>query len=280
MMPDLKQLFQIYRKPSFTNGSFVVTWADDAGDLGSGIFDYLRNKLDMYEFADIDPSCFFSLRGVPVIHNVAQFPQCKLYCCDRKKTAFLLSSAPKSNWYEFLNTILTIARDALNAASIYTIGGMISLSAHTLPPSLLLSANSAEFKNRLLRLGLTRSRDFETPPGQRPTLSSYLMWLAQKQGINAANIWIPISFYMVNAIDPRACKKSVEFLDALLELDLTMNDLTEDIEAQDNKIREIRLAYPEIEASIIRLENNMGLDEEESENLIKMMTSLLRKKES
>jgi predicted ATP-grasp superfamily ATP-dependent carboligase len=189
------QPYLIHKKPSFKNGSFIIAWCDDAGDLGCSIGEYLLEKLDMYEFADIDLSFFFSLRGVSVVNNVAQFPRSSIYCCDDKKMAILLSSAPKANWYEFLSSVLDIAQTTLDVKSIYTIGGMISLSAHNLPPDMLMSANSSSFKNDLLKYGLTRSKDYETPPGQRPTLNSYLMWLAQKRGIVAANLWVPISFY-------------------------------------------------------------------------------------
>ncbi len=272
-----EQPFKIYKKPSIQNGSLIVAWSEDAGALGISVIDHLIHKLGAEEFAELDPSGFFSLHGVSVVNDVARFPQCKLYCCEQKNLVLLLSNPPQSNWYKFLNAILTIAENDCQVRTIYTIGGMISLAAHTQSSKLLATANSAELKNTLQQYGLTRTMDYETPQGQRPTLSSYLMWLAQRRGIAAATLWVPISFYLVNIEDPRACRKAIEFFDRILGLAVNTTDITNKIAVQDQKIAEIKQQLPEIAESIQKLEDNMGLDEEESEHLIKRMSELLRK---
>ncbi|HAV10580.1 MAG TPA: hypothetical protein DCX22_03060 [Dehalococcoidia bacterium] len=273
-----QQPFQIYKKPSIHNGSLIVAWSEDAGALGSNVINYLTDKLGAQELAELDVSGFFSLRGVSVINDVAQFPQCKLYCCEQKNLVLLLSNPPQSNWYTFFKSILTIAENECHIKNLYTIGGMISLSPHTISAKLLATANCTDLKNSLQQYDLTRSMNYETPEEQRPTLSSYLIWLAQRRGIAAATLWSPVSFYLANTEDPRSCWRAIDFFNRLLALGVNTSDIAAKIADQDQRIAEIKQQMPEIGESIRKLEDNLGLDEEESEHLIKTMSALLRKR--
>jgi DNA-binding Lrp family transcriptional regulator len=77
-------------------------------------------------------------------------------------------------------------------------------------------------------------------------------------------------------------KTSSKNVKALVEVKIDVNVNTSDIAAkiadQDQMIAEIKQQMPEIGESIRKLEDNLGLDEEESEQLIKTMSALLRKR--
>ena len=125
---------------------------------------------------------------------------------------------------------------------------------------------------------LASDLDFETPPGQRPTLSSFLLWVAKRRNIAGANLWVPIPFYLVAAEDPQAWRKIAGFLDTRFGLDIDFEDLDEEVAKQDHKIAQVRKQTPEIDGYINRLESNLSLSADESEKLVREMEELLRRR--
>jgi len=274
-----KHAFEIYGEPEIESSSLVVGWSEDAGKLGTKVADYLNKKLGGEEFGEIEPADFFPLGGVSVEDDVAQFPESKFYWCREKHLVILKSNQPGSEWHRFLNSVLDVAEDYCHAKELYTIGGMVSLAAHTSPRELLAVANSPEMREILSQYDLARGFDYETAPGQRPTLSSFLLWVAKRRKIAAASLWVPIPFYLVAAEDPRAWRKTVEFLDRRFGLGIDLGDLDEDVARQDEKIAELRSRSSEVDSYIRKLESNLGLTEEENEKLVKEVAEFLRRRD-
>lgn len=274
-----KHAFEIYGEPEIESSSLVVGWSEDAGKLGTKVADYLNKKLGGEEFGEIEPADFFPLGGVSVEDDVAQFPESKFYWCREKHLVILKSNQPGSEWHRFLNSVLDVAEDYCHAKELYTIGGMVSLAAHTSPRELLAVANSPEMREILSQYDLARGFDYETAPGQRPTLSSFLLWVAKRRKVAAASLWVPIPFYLVAAEDPRAWRKTVEFLDRRFGLGIDLGDLDEDVARQDEKIAELRSRSSEVDSYIRKLESNLGLTEEENEKLVKEVAEFLRRRD-
>lgn len=188
------------------------------------------------------------------------------------------SDPPNYEWYKFLNLILDIAQHYCHVKELYTIGGMVSLGAHSAPRELLGTFNSSELKRVLSQYNLAGGLDYETPPGHRPTLNSFLIWAAKKRNIPGVSLWVPIPFYLVAVGDHKAQKKVLEFFNQRFDLKITFNDLDEEISQQNEKITHVRNYFPEIDESIGRLESNLRLTEEESEKLVKEVEQFLREK--
>jgi len=274
-----KHPFEIYRKPEFQSSSLVVGWSEDAGKLGTKVIDYLNKKLGGEEFGEIEPTDFFPLGGVSIEDDVAQFPESKFYCCQEKNLVIFKSNSPRSEWYKFLNSVLDVAEHYCHTKELYTIGGMVSLSAHTAPRQLLAITNSPEMKTALSQYDLARDMDYETPPGQRPTLSAYLLWAAKRRNIPGASLWVPIPFYLVSTEDPKAWRKAVQFFDNRFGLGIDFRDLDEEVARQNEKIAELRNRFPELDDYFHRLESNLSLTEEEHGKLIKEIEEFLRKRD-
>ena len=117
--------------------------------------------------------------------------------------------------------------------------------------------------------------DYETPRGQRPTLNSFLLWVAKRENIPAASLWVPIPFYLVATEDPRAWKTVLEFFGKRFDLKIDFTDLDQAIRDQDKKLAQARLRFPDIDDYIRRLESNIGLSEEENEKLVKEIEEFL-----
>jgi len=257
----------------------IVGWAEDAGKLGSKVVDYLNRKLGGQELAEIEPIDFFSLGGVLVENDIAQLPESKFHHCQPYNLVIFKSSSPRAEWYKFLNLVLDVAEHYCHVKELYTVGGMVSFGAHTALRELFAIANSPEMKEVLSQYNLTRDMDYQTPPGQRPTLSSFLLWVAKKRNIAGASLWVPIPFYLVAMEDPQAWKKTLEFLDRRFDLKMDFTDLDEEIGRQNEKMAQVRIRFPEIDGYIRRLESNLSLTEEEGERLVKEIEESLRKRD-
>ncbi len=267
--------FKLFRQPELKNPSLLVSWNEDASQIGTRVTDYLGRKLSYQSLAEIELVEFFPLSGVVVEENVVQFPESRFYLCPGSDLIVLRSDPPSYEWHKFLDLVLDIAQNYYHVKEVYTIGGMISLSAHTTPRQLLAVFNSPELKQALRQYSLASEMYYKTPPGQRPTLSSFLLWTAKGRNIPGVNLWVPIPFYLLAAGDPTAQKKTIEFLNQRFGWRIDLSDLDEEARQQSSKLAEMRRRFPEIDQLVTRLESNLSLSQEENENLVKEVDEFL-----
>jgi proteasome assembly chaperone (PAC2) family protein len=270
------QPFKLFFRPELESSPLVVAWNQDAGRVGRNVVDYLNKELASKEFAEITPESFFALSGVSVEDDIAQFPESKFHCCQGKNLVIFRSDIPRYEWYEFLSLVLDIAEKYCKVKEIYTVGGMVSPGAHTIPRMLLSVANSTAIKQTLKQYELISDMDYETQDGQRPTFSSFLLWAARRRNITGASLWVPVPFYLLSIEDPRACKKAMEFFDRRFDLNIDFAGIDDEIARQDKEIAQLRSQVPELDSYISKLESNLGLTVDESEKLVKELEEWLR----
>ncbi|MGB8707176.1 MAG: PAC2 family protein [Dehalococcoidia bacterium] len=268
--------FKLFTRPKFDSSSVVVVWNQDVGRLGPKVAEYLARQLEGRELGEISPEGFFSLSGVTVEDDVAQFPESKFYWCKDDNLVIFRSDIPRFDWYGFINLILDIAEKYFKVKHIYTVGGMVLPSAHTTPRTLLSVVNSTEMKRVLGHYDVVHDMDYETREDQRPTFSSYLLWAAKMRDIPGVCLWVPVPFYLMTVEDPQACKKVLEFFNRHLELNIDFADIDNEVAEQNKKIAQARSQFPELDGYISKLETNLGLTAEEGEKLVKEIDELLR----
>jgi len=262
--------------PDLEGSVLIVAWAEDAGNLGVRVADYLLQSLGYREFGEVLPEGFFPMSGVNVVDDVARFPESKFYVCDSNNLVIFKSSIPRMGWHRFLTSVLDVACRDRAVKEIYTVGAMISTAAHTVPRLLISIVNNKEIKPTLEPYNVVADNDYETPPGQKPTLSSYLAWLAGQRNIPAVNLWVPLPYYLVSTDDPRAVKRLVYFFNSKFDLGVDFTDLDSVIALQNNKIASLFDKSPEIKNMVRKLEVGDGLDGEESEKLAREMAEALK----
>jgi proteasome assembly chaperone (PAC2) family protein len=267
---------KIYNEPDLRQSSLVLGWNEDMGNLGRKAIGYLNRKVKGREFAEIEPEDFFPLGGVAIKGNLAQFPESKFYACQEHELVVFRSDSPGAEWYKFLNSVLDVAEHHCRVKELYIIGAMVSFSAHTAPRELLAVVNSAEMKEVLRQYDLARDMDYQTPPGERPTLNSFLLWLAKGRNIPGVSLWVPIPFYLAAMEDAQAQKKVLSFLNERLDLKIDFSDLDQEIREQNEQLARVRSRFPQIDDYINRLESNLMLSEEENGELIKKTEDFLR----
>jgi len=267
---------KIYKEPDLHQSSLVLGWSEDMSNLGRKATGYLNRKLKGQEFAEIEPEDFFPLGGVAIEGNLARFPESKFYACQEHELVVFQSGSPGAEWYKFLNAVLDVAEHHCRVKELYTIGAMVSFSAHTTPRRLLAVVNSAEIKEVLGQYELARDLDYQTPPGERPTLNSFLLWMAKGRNMPGVSLWVPIPFYLAAMEDAQAQKKVLSFLNERLDLEIDFSDLDQEIREQNEQLAQVRARFPQIDDYINRLEGNLMLSEEENGELIKKIEDFLR----
>jgi proteasome assembly chaperone (PAC2) family protein len=252
----------------------------DTKGVGEEVTNYLNQKLGNQSFCEIEPDEFFPLRGVSVEDDVIQFPISRFYAGTKKNIVVFQSTPPQFNWYRFLNMILDVAQDYCHVSEFYTIGSMVSLVAHTAEREILGSYTSSDIKADLTGKGISGVIDYESPPGQRPTLNSFFLWVAQSRNMRAATLWVPVPFYLASMEDPKAQLLVMEFLNRKLNLGLDVGDLNDEVRLNNEMIAQTRQALPEVDQLINRVETGITLSDEENQRLIQEIARSLHRKDA
>jgi len=255
--------------------SLVVGWRGDSGRLGARVIDYLTRKLECRERGKLSLEPFFSFDGVNVENNVVQFPENTLYASTKHAMLLCLSDPPQYEWYNFLNAIIDCAERVSRVQALYTLGGMVSLSAHTEARELFMVFNSEKTKRSLAAYQQGRNMDYQSPLDQKPTLSSFLLWVAQRRNIPGVSLWVPVPFYLATVGDTRAEKMVMTFFGQRFKWSIDLSDLEREAGRQHDRIARVRSDSEEIDDYINRLECHRDLTEEENLKLLKTIEEVL-----
>jgi proteasome assembly chaperone (PAC2) family protein len=258
---------KLLRQPELEHPILVISWLMDNVGLGEKSTAYLNRVLDNRVFCEIEPYDYYPLEGVSLDEDVIQFPEIKFYSGPRKDLVILRAAPPRFDWYRFLDTILNIAVDFCHVREIYSIGSMVSIVPHTTPREMVGNFSSSDIKESLGSYNLNTTFDYDTPPGQRPTLNSYLLWVTQRRNIPAAVLWVSVPFYIATSGDPKSELRILEFFNRKLNLCLGLEDIDEAIRRQNQSISRIREESADIDSYIRKIEGGDTLSPEESQLL-------------
>ena len=262
----------IYKTPNLESPSLILGWSQDVGQLGPTVIDYLNRKLGTEEIGAIEPVGFYSLSGVRIEDGMVQFPESKFYSSEKNDLLILKSNPPRYEHYKFLNTVLDFAERYGAVKEVYTVGGLVSLKADTAPQRITTVVNQPELNEIPERLGLQTDLDYETPPRGRPTLSSFLLWLAGRRNIAGVNLWTEVSFYLAAMEDLKAIRYTLWFLDKRFTLNMDFSELNLAIKKQSARMKQLKEQNPEIRKLVEMLEQGIMLNSEESEKLTEEVT--------
>jgi proteasome assembly chaperone (PAC2) family protein len=270
----MKNIFKFSERPKFENPSLIVGWEDDSGKLSPKVIEYLNKKIKGRNFCEIEQEDFFSLAGVAIENNVAQFPESKFYYSQTNDLVIFKGSEPHFERYKFLNAIVDLAQRYCKIKELYTISGTISPIAHTNPRRISAVFNQRQIQEKHRGHGL-QDLNWEGPPA----INSYLLWVAKNKGIPGASLWPQIPFYLAAGEDFQAIKSILSFLDKKFNLGLDFTELDEEINNQNTKIEMLREEDSEIDKYISMLESGLSLSEDEQVKLTMKVTELLENKD-
>jgi proteasome assembly chaperone (PAC2) family protein len=262
----------------FQNSTLLVGWSGDTGKLGEAVTDAIIEKLGGRLVYDIEPEDYFSLGGVTIEDDLIQFPESKLFICPDNNLIVFKSSPPNFEYYKFFNRVLDIADHYGKTRQVYSIGGMVSLGSHTRSRQLIGSFTSVAAKEDLGSYDINTDSDYQTPPGQKPTLNSYLLWVVKKRNLDGIGLWVPVPFYLMSVDDPKSQKRILEFFNLRFGFGIDFSAFDKAIISQNQRINELRNIYSEIDGYFNRLEGNFTLSEDEHLKLVKQVEEYLKEK--
>jgi proteasome assembly chaperone (PAC2) family protein len=274
----MKDIFRFTHKPEFENPSrstssgqvLIIGWDKDAGHLSPIVIEHLNKKINGRSFCEIEPVDFFSLAGVTIEKDIAQFPESKFYYGQRDDLVIFKGSEPSYERHRFLNAITDFAQHYCKVKQIYTVSGTICSIAHTDSRKILAVFNEKKLQEDLREYGLSDMNWQGTP-----AINSYLLWMAQREGMPGVSLWTQVPFYLAAGQDYEAIKLTLSFLDKRFNLQLDLKEMDEQIAEQNAKIEQLRQQDTEINRYIGALESGLSLSEEEQMGLIKAVSEFL-----
>ncbi len=242
----------------FVQGRLLVVafegW-NDAGEAASGAVRALKELLDLYAIAEVDPEDYFDYQfNRPTIANDDDgnrelvWPGVTIYGpttpntprvephtggkdradgVDRSNVYLLLGTEPSRGWKSFTREILNVIQDN-RIQSIVFLGAMLADVPHSRPISIFTSS-----ENPLVRsvLGIERS-SYEGPVG----ILSVLADAAEKSGVATMSIWASVPHYVHNAPSPKATLALLDKLEEILDVVIPRGDLIEEAAAWESGI--------------------------------------------
>lgn len=267
---------RIFGEKGLQVDNLVMAWNYDAGNLGPTVVNYLHDSLGATEYAEFDLLPFFQLSGVSVKGNVVQFPEAKFYRCNDDRFLTFKGDGPDRDHYEFLKSVLDLAEHYCGVKQIYTVGGIVSLMSHMHPRRISVVVNEAQLKDSLKGYNLETNMYYQTRPGGRPTLNSFLSWAARKRNISTVNFWVEVPFYLSSLDDPRAVKQVLSFLNDRFGLEVDLSEVDSKVSIQSDKLQQLRERQPDIGEYMTMLERGITLSNEENDRLMQEVAEWLK----
>ncbi|EAR24097.1 hypothetical protein A20C1_02494 [marine actinobacterium PHSC20C1] len=232
----------------FANGRLLVVafegW-NDAGEAASGAVRSLKEQLDVYPIAEVDPEEYFDYQfNRPVVsydddgnraltwpsvaiygpsrpnaerpESIAADAELQLSANNQSNIYLLLGTEPSRSWKAFTRDILeTVVENGIT--SIVFLGAMLADVPHTRPISVFTSSENPEVRTAL---GIERS-SYEGPVG----ILSVLGQAAEKAGISTMSIWASVPHYVHNAPSPKATLAIIDKLEEIVDVVIPRGDL-------------------------------------------------------
>ncbi len=245
----------------FTTGRILVVafegW-NDAGDAASGVVQTLKEQLDVYPIAEVDPEDYFDYQfNRPTIESDDDgvrrlvWPSVTIYgptmpnATTGASIYLLLGTEPSRGWKAFTEEIFEVIDDA-EITGIVFLGAMLADVPHTRPISVFTSSENAEVREAL---GIERGT-YEGPVG----ILSVLADAADKAGIATLSIWASVPHYVHNSPSPKATLAMIEKLEEIIDIEIPRGDLVEESAAWETGIDALARDDEEMAAYIEQLE--------------------------
>jgi hypothetical protein len=243
----------------FASGRLLVVafegW-NDAGEAASGAVRTLKELLDLYPMAEVDPEDYFDYQfnrpsvaadedgnrqliwpGVtiygPTRPNAAPAPgladdaELSVSGANGSNIYLLLGTEPSRGWKTFTREVLDVV-EANEITSIVFLGAMLADVPHSRPISVFTSSENAAVR---AQLGIERS-GYEGPVG----ILSVLGDAAEKAGITTMSIWASVPHYVHNAPSPKATLALIDKLEEIIDVVVPRGELVSEAAAWESGI--------------------------------------------
>ncbi|MGI2335178.1 MAG: PAC2 family protein [Dehalogenimonas sp.] len=252
--------------PQLGRPLMVVAWSGEVGNLGQRIIGYLNETLKMEKLADIEPEGFFGMTSVEVSSDLVSFPGSQIWYSEKASVITMYSDVPQYEVQEFIKLILDVAVRH-GVSQVVLVNGMPVMASHNTPSEIIANLSTPLLKEWLSGDGINTEVNYESPPGQRPPISSYLIWLARQRGLEAVSLWVPVPFFLATHTDEGGVRRTLAFLREKLALPLDLEGAVKAEQQLREKLGQLRTGSADVDRALTMLESNLSLTEYEAGQL-------------
>jgi proteasome assembly chaperone (PAC2) family protein len=252
-------------QPTMSGGSMVLGFNGwmDGGDVSTGTVDWFTRKLGALPVAEISPEGFYLYSFPGSMETAALFrPQIKIeeglvvsvrppantfFCDTRSKVVLFNGVEPNLKWDEFAECIFAFAKRS-GVTTIYFVGSYAGMVPHTREARISTIVSDIRLKPVLERYGLSFN-NYEGPG----SFSVYMTARARRHNLSMVDIVAEIPSY-IQGPNPKAIQAVARKLQALLGLQLNLDDLQTLSDAWEQRVNEALESKNELIEFINKLE--------------------------
>lgn len=256
-----------YTEPEFKNPVMLTSWPG-MGAVASQAVDYIRRKLKVELFAEIETKDFIVANSVSVVKGLASFPRSPrifLFYCKEYDLIICESEEQFSGKYvlDVIQRIFKVVQDT-GIKTIYTGAAFVQHMRHSSEPDIYVVANTSGLLEDILK----KTNLKILTKGQVSGLNGTILGFASERNIEAACFLATIPVYGINFPNPRASKSIVQVWQKLIGFDIDYSSFNisiteadkaldiieeqlkrisvkDDLSLQENDIPEIKINTPE-----------------------------------
>ncbi|MCX6003987.1 MAG: PAC2 family protein [Chloroflexi bacterium] len=224
----MKKLVKLFAKPKLNAPVMLAAWPG-IGNVAIVVANYLLDKLDFKDLAEIDASYFFDPIGVLAREHIIetpQFPQSRFYYWKNKKgkndlIIFVGDDQPDSKIYDFAGCVLDFA-GAFGVKRIYTCAAAMTNIHFTEQPRVWAVGTNKQLVEELRKYELLQKGSI-----QIAGLNGLLLGLAKERDFDGVCLMAEVPTQTSRMENPMAALAILKVFARLLSIEIDTNELAE-----------------------------------------------------
>jgi len=296
----MENIIKIHKKPELKDPYLIAAWPG-IGNIGLMAVNYLKNRLEAEEFAEIKSWPYFFPKSITIkngiLHNM-DFPSHKFYYkkAEQDLILFLGEMQPKEEEeiYDIANHVLDVGI-ALGCKRVYTAGAAVAPIHHTLKPKVWAVPNNEKLINEVKggeNIILMSNMGERGGQGSISGLNGVLLGAAKRKGLDGICLLGEIPIYIAQfsipypMLYPNASKSILEALTPRLKVEIDLSRLNSFIARTETEIENLYRSLPQqIQEELDKLKYETyvkptalePITDEEKEKIIKEVEEFFKK---
>jgi proteasome assembly chaperone (PAC2) family protein len=262
---------KMHKKPILRNPYLICAWPG-MGEVAFKAAQYLIEKLEAEEFAEILPQDFFYFTASIIqggVLSTPQLPYGKFYYWRNRAgksdlIIFISNAQPDlSKAQDYCRKIIHFAK-SFNVNMIVTFASMPQAIDHTQTPQVWFSATKPQLNSDLKKYNISLLTE-----GQISGMNGLFLGMAKKEGLDGFCLLGEIPLYTIQIENPRASYAVLVALNKILNIQIDFSSLLTQAQVMEEEINKL-LDY-------LKLDSTVGpIGEEDIEKIKKSLSQLTK----
>jgi proteasome assembly chaperone (PAC2) family protein len=235
----MKKLIKLYGKPKLKAPVMLAAWPG-VGNVAMVVANYLLDKLDFKDLAEIDASYFFDPIGVLVREHIIetpQFPQSHFYYWKNKKgkndvILFIGDDQPDVKIYDFAGCVLDFG-EAFGVERVYTCAAAMTNIHFTEQPKVWAVSTNKRLAEELKKYELLQKGSI-----QIAGLNGLLLGLAKERDFDGVCIMTEVPSQTSRMENPMAALAILKTFTKLLKIEIDTKELAENAKEMMEQVKQ------------------------------------------